>query len=80
MQSALILFNTPPERRNRVMGVLAMCIGFGPLGILHVGFLAHLFGAATAVTIISTEGFLALCVAGYYWNELRQLAKPRIEG
>ncbi len=79
MQSALILFNTPPERRNRVMGVLAMCIGFGPLGILHVGFLAHLFGAATAVTIISAEGFLALCAAGYYWNELRRLAKPKIE-
>ena len=79
MQSALILANTPPERRNRVMGVLAMCIGFGPLGILHVGFLADQFGAATAVSIISTEGFLALCVAGYFWPELHRLARPKIE-
>ena len=79
MQSALILANTPPERRNRVMGVLAMCIGFGPIGILHVGFLANQFGAATAVTIISTEGFLALCLAGYFWPELRRLARPRLE-
>ncbi len=76
MQSALILANTPPERRNRVMGVLAMCIGFGPLGILHVGFLADQFGAATAVSIIASEGFVALCVAGYFWPELRRLARP----
>jgi MFS family permease len=79
MQSALILANTPPERRNRVMGVLAMCIGFGPLGILHVGFLADQFGAATAVSIIAIEGFVALCVAGYFWPELRRLARPKIE-
>lgn len=79
MQSALILANTPPERRNRVMGVLAMCIGFGPLGILHVGFLANQFGASMAVSIISVEGFLALCVAGYYWPELHRLARPKIE-
>lgn len=76
MQSALILANTPPERRNRVMGVLAMCIGFGPLGILHVGFLADQFGAATAVSIIASEGFVALCVAGFFWPELRRLARP----
>lgn len=79
MQSALILLNTPPDRRNRVMGVLAMCIGFGPLGILHVGLLADLFGAAAAVSIISLEGLIALCVAGYFWPELRRLAIPKID-
>jgi MFS family permease len=79
MQSALILANTPPERRNRVMGVLAMCIGFGPIGILHVGILADFFGAATAVSIISVEGFIALCFAGWYWPELRRLARPQTE-
>ena len=76
MQSALILANTPPERRNRVMGVLAMCIGFGPVGILHVGFLAHMLSASTAVSIIAMEGFIALCIAGWYWPELRQLTRP----
>lgn len=79
MQSALILANTPPERRNRVMGVLAMCIGFGPLGILHVGFLANQFTAAIAVTVIAAEGVLALGIAGYLWPELRRLARPKIE-
>lgn len=79
MQSALILANTPPERRNRVMGVLAMCIGFGPLGILHVGFLADQLSAAVAVSIISAEGIAALCVAGYFWPELRRLARPSVE-
>ena len=79
MQSALILANTPFDRRNRVMGVLAMCIGFGPLGILHVGFLADQFGAAVAVSVIAVEGFIALCIAGYYWPELHRLARQKIE-
>ncbi len=79
MQSALILLNTPPERRTRVMGVLAMCIGFGPVGILHVGLLADLLGAAVAVSIISIEGFVALGLAGYFWPELRRLAIPKID-
>ena len=76
MQSALILANTPPDRRNRVMGVLAMCIGFGPVGILHVGLLADQFGAALAVSVIACEGLAALVFAGWYWPELRRLAIP----
>ena len=31
---------------SRVMGVLTVCIGAGPLGMLHVGWLADWLGAA----------------------------------
>ena len=34
MQSGLILSRAPGNMRVRVMGVLAMCIGCGPIGIL----------------------------------------------
>lgn len=71
MQSALIISNTPIEKRNRVMGVLATCIGFGPIGILTVGLLANNLGASTAVFIMSTTGALMMLVAIYKWPEMR---------
>jgi MFS family permease len=73
MQSALILGNTPPEKRNRVMGVLATCIGFGPIGILTVGMLANQMGAATAVMIMSGSGISLMLCAILYWPEMRKV-------
>lgn len=75
MQSALILAQSPPELRNRTMGVLAVCIGFGPLGILNVGFLADQFDPRTAVTIIGCVGFACMTVAGLRWPDLRRERK-----
>jgi MFS family permease len=71
MQSTLILSQTPPELRNRVMGVLAVCIGFGPLGVLNVGFLAHHFDPRTSITIIGCLGLICLAFAALRWPELR---------
>ncbi len=73
MQSALIIANTPPERRNRVMGVLATCIGSGPFGILMVGMLADILGAATAVLVMSVIGVALMVGAVLYWPEMRKL-------
>jgi predicted MFS family arabinose efflux permease len=71
MQSALILSQAPPELRNRIMGVLAVCIGFGPLGVLNVGLLAYQFGPRTAIAIIGCLGLLCLTFAAFRWPELR---------
>lgn len=73
MQSALIIAASPPAMRNRIMGVLAMCIGFGPLGILLTGLLADQLGASTAVLITATTGLFAMIGAGLYWPEMRRL-------
>jgi MFS family permease len=67
MQSTIIFTAAPPEMRGRLMGVLAVCIGISPLGILQVGLLADWFGGAAAVTIIATEGLAAMLVAGLVW-------------
>ena len=40
MQTSLIVLHAPPHIRSRLMGLLTVCIGMGPLGILLVGFLA----------------------------------------
>ena len=54
------------------MGLLAVCIGTGPIGLLHIGLLAEWLGASAAVTISAFEGLLALGVASWYWPELRR--------
>jgi len=73
MQSALIIANTPIAKRNRVMGVLATCIGFGPIGILGVGMLADQLGAATAVLIMAVTGASLMVLAIVHWPEMRKL-------
>ena len=67
MQSTIVFTAAPPEMRGRLMGVLAVCIGVNPLGILQVGVLADWFGGALAVTIISTEGLVAILIAALLW-------------
>ena len=62
MQSTLSYLNALPEYRSRVLGVLTLCIGTGPIGFLHVGWLAETFGAPIALIVTASEGLLALLV------------------
>lgn len=73
MQSGLILSRAPGNMRVRVMGVLAMCIGCGPIGILNVGWIAATLGsAATAVIIVTSIGFACFILANLMYPELRR--------
>ncbi len=76
MQSTIIFTAAPPEMRGRLMGVLAVCIGISPLGILQVGLLADWFGGAMAVTIIAAEGLAAMLIAVMVWPHFRLPARP----
>ena len=58
MQSIIVISCTRPEMRGRVLGVLAVSIGFGPIGALQVGWLASMFGANAAVIAIAAAGFI----------------------
>ena len=71
MQSAILLSNTPSEKRPLLMGVLTLCIGAGPIGLLHVGLLAEWLGAPRAVATIASEGLVAMALAVLVWPELR---------
>lgn len=65
MQSTILLAGSERELRSRVLGVLAVCIGTGPLGILLVGWLAERFGAPLALSMTSSCGLfmtLVLCI------------------
>jgi MFS family permease len=67
MQSTILLTSASLEYRSRIMGILAVCIGTGPIGVLHVGMLAEWFGARSAVAIMSLEGLLVLTLTFRLW-------------
>jgi MFS family permease len=71
MQATLVFLAAPAQARGRIMGVLSVCIGTGPIGFLHVGWLATWLGAPTALAIIALEGLLALFIVCWYWPEVR---------
>lgn len=71
MQTTIMFTLAPPEMRGRVMGVLSVCIGAGPLGMLHMGLLAGWLGASTAVLVVALEGIAALAIGARVWRELR---------
>ena len=68
MQGTLTYLAAPPEYRSRVLGVLTLCIGTGPIGFFNVGWMAERFGVSTALLVISAEGLFALLVL-WVWGE-----------
>jgi uncharacterized membrane protein YuzA (DUF378 family) len=72
MQSTVTFLASPPKARARVMGILTVSIGTCPIGMLHVGLLADLFGAGTAVMIMAIEGLFAIMLVALFWPELRR--------
>jgi len=72
MQSTIVFAAAPAEMRSRVMGVLAVCIGTGPVGMLHLGLLADWLGAPLALRIAAAEGLVALLVVLLVWRRLRR--------
>jgi len=71
MQSTLTYYHADAEYRSRVLGVVALCIGTGPLGFLNVGWLAEHYGLPTALATMSLEGLFAMLML-WYWGALRR--------
>ncbi len=69
-QSAIMFSAATPEMRSRVLGVLATCIGAGPLGVLNLGLLAAWLGANWAIVIMASEGLVLLAIVVAIWPEL----------
>lgn len=56
LQSSLVLEAAPAEARSRLLGLVTMGIGTGPLGMVLSGTLASVAGAPMAVTISALAG------------------------
>ena len=68
MQTTLIYRTVAPEMRSRMLGLVSVCIGVGPIGFLQLGLLAEAFGARTAIIIIAIEGLAALLLTAPLWR------------
>ena len=71
MQTALILTEAPAHARSRVLGLVTMCIGTGPLGVLWIGALSERLGPAPAILLMAGTGLAGLTLV---W---RRLARRR---
>lgn len=60
MQATLVYLAAPPEMRSRILGVLSVCIGVGPIGFIALGLLADAIGARCAITASGSVGLLCM--------------------
>jgi hypothetical protein len=68
MQATIVYRSAPPQLRSRVLGVLSVCIGVGPIGFIHLGWLADTIGAQRAIAAIGIEGLIALLLTRRFWR------------
>lgn len=68
MQTTLLYRAVTPDMRSRMLGLLSVCIGAGPIGFLQIGILAELLGARTAIVILAIEGLIALALSFPLWR------------
>ena len=73
MQSTLMLTEAPAEVRSRLMGVVTVCIGTGPLGQLAAGAISDSIGPRGAVIVMAVAGLVL--TAWLAWA-LRQRPSP----
>ncbi|MCB1740177.1 MAG: MFS transporter [Gammaproteobacteria bacterium] len=65
MQSTILLSLAPAGMRARVMGLLAVSIGFGPLGVMLVGAVAEYLGALLTVRLSTGLGLLSMVLCAF---------------
>ena len=68
MQATLVYLAAPADMRSRVLGLLSMCIGVGPLGFLMLGLLADRIGADHATAATGIAGLIALALTRRWWR------------
>ena len=67
MQTTLVYRDSPAEMRARLLGVLSVCIGVGPIGFMYLGLLADVLTPRVATVTIALQGMLALLLTRRYW-------------
>jgi MFS family permease len=70
MQPTLIFLATPVEMRSRILGLLSVCIGLGPIGFLVLGGLAEIAGAPAATAMMGLAGLVALAATRRWWTHI----------
>jgi MFS family permease len=69
MQTTLMLTEAPADMRSRLMGIVTVCIGTGPLGVLLAGVLSDMLGPRDAILVMA---ILGLALTGLLSATLRR--------
>ncbi len=70
LQATLVYLAAPPEMRSRILGVLSVCIGTGPIGFVWLGWLADRIGASHATALTGALGLLAVAATWRMWRRI----------
>ncbi len=70
LQATIVYLAAPVDMRSRILGVLSVCIGTGPIGFLWLGWLADIIGAPHATAITGVMGLLALAATWPMWRRI----------
>jgi hypothetical protein len=70
LQATLVYLAAPIEMRSRILGVLSVCIGTGPIGFVWLGWLADQIGAPHATAVTGVMGLLALGATWSMWRRI----------
>ena len=80
MQTTIILTAAPLALRSRMLGLITVCMGTGPFGLLLIGALSDRAGPLAAVEIMSAASLTGLTLVGLSWinrdRAARQAAAP----
>ena len=67
MQATLVYRDSPVEMRARLLGVLSVCIGTGPIGFAYIGLMADALTPRVATVALALQGMIALILTRRYW-------------
>lgn len=70
MQATLVYLASPAEMRSRILGVLTVCIGTGPIGFVWLGWLADRIGSHHATAVTGVLGLMAMAATWRWWKDI----------
>ena len=70
LQATIVYLAAPIDMRSRIMGVLSVCIGTGPIGFVWLGWLADRIGAPEATALTGAMGLVALAMTWPMWRRI----------
>lgn len=68
MQATLVYLHAPEAMRARLLGLLSVFIGTGPIGFVYIGLLAEVLTAQTATIAMGVQGLAVLVLTWRYWR------------